>query len=104
MSHIGHIGDYPDNSSTSIQEGHLSLLVIKRGDELFLYENRCPHVHDSLDPMGGSTLTPDASLIVCQRHGAEFLSHTGECVGGPCLGESLRAVPFTLSGGDIYLD
>jgi len=104
MSRIGNIEDFDDNSSASIQVDYLQLLVIKRTGELFLYENSCPHTNDSLDPMGGSVLASDAMLIVCQQHGAEFLSHTGECVAGPCLGESLRAIPYTLSNGDIYLD
>jgi nitrite reductase/ring-hydroxylating ferredoxin subunit len=43
-------------------------------------------------------------LFQCQRHAAQFLPATGECVAGPCLGENLTAMPFTLSGGDIYLD
>ncbi|MBN7795772.1 Rieske (2Fe-2S) protein [Parahaliea mediterranea] len=104
MSRIGHIDDFEDDSSASIQVDYLSLLVVKKAGELFLYENRCPHADDTLDPMGGSVASADAMLVVCQRHGAEFLSHNGECVAGPCLGESLRPVPFTLANGDIYLD
>lgn len=104
MSRIGHIDDFEDNASTGIQVDALELLVVKKAGELFLYENRCPHVADTLDPMGGSVTDAGAMLIHCQRHGAEFLSHNGECVAGPCLGERLRALPFTLSNGDIYLD
>lgn len=104
MSRIGHIDDFEDNSTTSIGVDYLQLLVVRKAGELFLYENRCPHVNDTLDPLGGSVAIAGGTLITCQRHGAEFLSHNGECVAGPCLGESLRALPFTLSNGDIYLD
>ncbi|WP_116366262.1 Rieske (2Fe-2S) protein [Parahaliea mediterranea] len=104
MSRIGHIDDFDDNSSASLQVDHLELLAVKKDGELFLYENRCPHANTELDPMGGSVATDRGMLLVCQHHGAEFLSHSGECVAGPCLGESLRAIPFTLSNGDIYLD
>lgn len=83
---------------------YLELLVVKRAGSLFLYRNHCPHTQESLDPMGGSVASSDALIIVCQRHGAEFLTDTGECVSGPCQGEHLEAIPFTLSGGDIYLD
>lgn len=104
MSRIGNIADFEDQRTTSLKVDYLSLLLFRRGEDLFLYENRCPHVGDSLDPEGGSVASKDGLLIHCQRHGAEFLSHTGECVAGPCLGESLHPVAFTLSNGDIYLD
>jgi nitrite reductase/ring-hydroxylating ferredoxin subunit len=104
MSRIGHIDDFQDNASASVQVGSRPLLVVRKAGELFLYENRCPHAGTALDPMGGSVAAADGLLLVCQHHGAEFLSHNGECVAGPCLGESLQPVPFTLAGGDIYLD
>jgi nitrite reductase/ring-hydroxylating ferredoxin subunit len=54
--------------------------------------------------MGGSLSGADGELIRCQRHGAEFLAASGECVSGPCLGEQLTPVAFTAVGTDIYLD
>ncbi len=104
MSHVGHIDQFDDNASTSLIAEFRQLLLVKRKGELFVYENNCPHTRETLDPMGGSIASDDALLITCQRHAAEFLSHTGECVAGPCQGEFLTPVPFTLSNGDIYLD
>ena len=104
MSHIGNIADLEDNASTSLTADFRQLLLVKRNGELFLYENSCPHTRETLDPMGGSVAGAGALLITCQRHAAEFLSDTGECVAGPCQGEFLTQVPFTLSNGDIYLD
>lgn len=104
MSRIGHIGDFPENSTHSMQAGGLSLLVVRRAEQLFLYENRCPHTRESLDPEGGSLATGGGLLIECQRHAAQFVADTGECVAGPCQGERLTAIPFTVSDGAIYLD
>ncbi len=104
MSRIGNIEDFADNSTSSIRVDYLELLVVKRAGELFLFENKCPHTQDTLDPMGGSVASSDGLLILCQRHAAEFITDTGECVAGPCQGENLNAVAFTLSNGDIYLD
>jgi nitrite reductase/ring-hydroxylating ferredoxin subunit len=104
MSLIGHIGDFPDNSTRSVQCGHMGLLVVRRAGQLFLYENRCPHTRETLDPAGGSLASGDGLLIECQRHAAQFIADTGECVAGPCLGEKLQAIPYTLSDGTIYLD
>jgi len=53
MSRIGNIEDFADNSTTSIQVDYLFLLLFKRGPQLFIYENKCPHVLDTLDPQGG---------------------------------------------------
>ena len=104
MSLIGNVEDIPDNSTSSIMVDQRSLLLVKRAGDLFIYDNHCPHTGESLDPMGGSVASADGLLIQCQRHAAEFVSTTGECVAGPCQGEQLEIVPFTLSGGDVYLD
>ena len=104
MSLIGHIDDFPDPSATSRQVNGLELLVIRRSQQLFLYLNSCPHTRETLDPLSENIAGPDAQLIHCQRHGAEFVAASGECVAGPCLGENLTPVAFTLSQGDIYLD
>ncbi len=104
MSRIGNIDDFADNSTANIQVDYLEILVVKREGELLLYQNKCPHTQDTLDPMGGSVMSEDGSLIHCQRHAAESIADTGECVAGPCMGEHLEPIAFTLSNGDIYLD
>ncbi|MCB1705495.1 MAG: Rieske 2Fe-2S domain-containing protein [Halioglobus sp.] len=104
MSLIGNLDDFPDNSAHGIHSGGRALLIVRSNTQLYVYENLCPHTRETLDPEGGSVASSDGLLIQCQRHAANFIAQTGECVGGPCLGESLNPVPFTLSGGDIYLD
>lgn len=104
MSHIGSIEDFPANSATGVQVEGRALLVVNRAGNFFLYDNSCPHTRETLDPMGGSVASDDGLLLRCQRHAAEFLSETGACVAGPCQGEHLEPVPFTLAGTDLYLD
>ena len=104
MSPICSIEDIPDNSTKSIIANERALLLVKRAGDLFIYDNRCPHTGENLDPMGGSVIAANGLLVRCQRHAAEFVSETGECVAGPCQGEQLNPVGFTLSGSDIYLD
>lgn len=104
MSLIGNTDDWPDNQSMTVDSERGSLLLVKRAGEVFVYENRCPHTGDSLDPMGGSVASGGGLMLRCQRHAAEFISESGECVSGPCQGEQLSVVPFTLAGSDIYLD
>ena len=90
--------------SVSVTLEGRELIIAREGETLYVYENSCPHTRESLDPMGGSVSTAEGSLLRCQRHGAEFLTRTGECVAGPCMGESLTAVAFTAVGTTIYLD
>jgi nitrite reductase/ring-hydroxylating ferredoxin subunit len=94
----------PRNSSQSVTLDGRSLILVNRQGELFLYENNCPHANETLDPMGGSLSDTSGDLLHCQRHNAQFIAATGECVAGPCMGEHLTAVPFTLAAGQIYLD
>lgn len=104
MSLIGNFEEFPDNSTRSISVDQRSLLIVKHAENIFIYANRCPHTGETLDPMGGSVANAGGLLLQCQRHAAEFVSTSGECVSGPCQGEQLEPVAFTLSGGDIYLD
>ena len=94
----------PDNSSVSVTLEGRTLILVKHRGELYLYANSCPHTGESLDPMGGELGRGGGELLRCQRHGAEFLAASGECVAGPCQGEHLTPVPFTLAGDQIYLD
>ena len=42
--------------------------------------------------------------IVCAAHGALFEVDSGLCVQGPCLGDHLRPMPFTLTeAGELLL-
>ncbi|MFK7828527.1 MAG: Rieske (2Fe-2S) protein [Congregibacter sp.] len=93
-----------ENSSRSVTLDGRSLILVNRRGELFLFENNCPHAQETLDPLGGSISEACGDLIKCQRHGAEFLVQTGECVAGPCMGEFLTPVAFTQVGQELYLD
>lgn len=94
----------PENSSQSLTLEGRNLLLVNCGGQLHLYENNCPHAQETLDPLGGSLSDETGEILRCQRHAAEFLARSGECIGGPCFGESLTAVAFTAVGSDIYLD
>jgi nitrite reductase/ring-hydroxylating ferredoxin subunit len=54
-----------------------SLLLIQEHGEVFLIENRCPHMDAPLDT---GTVTPDAA-IRCRAHGIEFDLRSGRASG-----------------------
>lgn len=92
------------NTSASVTIDGRDLILVDHGGSVYAYDNACPHTGETLDPMGGSVTTAGGALLRCQRHAAEFDATTGECVGGPCIGERLTPVAVTVVGREIYLD
>ncbi|MDY7563376.1 Rieske (2Fe-2S) protein [Pseudomonas sp. 10B1] len=81
----------------------LELLAIRREGQVFVYHNRCPHRGVPLEWQADQFLDPSASLIQCATHGALFLIESGECVAGPCAGQSLRAIPCREDSSGIWI-
>lgn len=80
-------------------------LVVCWHGELYAYRNLCPHWSTPLDDRAEEVLDAEGEALVCQTHGARFRPDTGECVDGPCLGESLqnlRVVDAGEQGVEIY--
>lgn len=97
----------PDGGATAMDAmlagGEESLILLRRGEQVNGYLNICPHAGNRLDYAPGKFLLKNASLI-CAVHGAVFNQADGLCTGGPCRGQSLRAVPLRVVDGFICLD
>src|SRR5690606_30713253 len=85
----------PDSRAFAIGGGNWPLrgLLVRVGDDVFAYVNRCPHAGHPLNLRPDEFLTPDKQWVMCRSHGATFERTTGECVAGPCVGRALRALP-----------
>lgn len=77
-------------------------LVVRVGDQAHAYVNRCPHAGRQLN-FADRFLTPDGELLQCYSHGALFEKHTGLCIAGPCVDESLRRLPVAVVDGEVQL-
>jgi nitrite reductase/ring-hydroxylating ferredoxin subunit len=77
--------------------------VVRRGDEVFAYQNYCMHVGHPLNWQPDRFLTENGDLIVCASHGALYEIDSGVCVSGPCPGKTLRAVDVEVRGGSIVV-
>lgn len=82
----------PDNGSRGFDFDGRKVLVVRRAGQVYAYLNRCPHRGVPLEWQPDQFLDPSASLIQCATHGALFLIESGECVAGPCAGQSLAAL------------
>jgi nitrite reductase/ring-hydroxylating ferredoxin subunit len=75
--------------------------VVRRGDEVRGYIDRCPHTGLPLAPLPDRYLTREADLIICSSHGALFRPGDGVCVAGPCAGRSLWPWPVRVADGAV---
>jgi nitrite reductase/ring-hydroxylating ferredoxin subunit len=95
-----HLDAIPDDGATETlfdsPNGSGSVVVIRRGEQVFAYRNVCPHAGRLLNWAPGRFLF-DKGRLVCAAHGAVFEVESGLCVEGPCRGSSLEAVGCRVS-------
>jgi len=89
------------NFVLQMKAGRFHGFVVRRGDAVFGYVDRCPHMGLPLAQALDAYLTPDASLIACSWHSALFRIEDGACVGGPCSGAALTPWPVAVVDGGI---
>lgn len=77
--------------------------LVRRGDIVRAYRNVCPHMGRPLNWAPDRFLTRAGNLIMCAAHGAIFDIDSGACVGGPCPGRSLAAVPIAVEGDEVVV-
>ena len=77
--------------------------VVRQGVDIFAYENVCRHVGHQLNWKPDEFLTKDRSAIMCASHGALYDIRSGECLGGPCPGKSLKGVDVEVRDGVVYV-
>ena len=95
----------PDCREFSIGEGDWPFrgFVVRRGDEVYAYQNFCMHAGHPLNWQPDRFLTKDESAIICASHGALYDIESGDCFAGPCTGRSLRKVAVDIRDGVIYV-
>ena len=78
-----------------------SVILHRDGDEVRAWLNVCPHAGRRLDWAPGQFLISREGLLVCAVHGASFELIGGECVAGPCRGQSLQPVAVRVLEGEV---
>jgi nitrite reductase/ring-hydroxylating ferredoxin subunit len=98
LSDPGSLGFSVEHNSRTI-EG----FIVKNDGSYYAYSNSCPHTGSPLDWVDHQFLDIDETLIQCAVHDARFIIDTGECVFGPCPGESLEKLDILVQQDGIYL-
>ncbi len=105
---LARLGDLPEGAARVVdlvedEFPPITGLLVREGDAVHAYLNRCPHAGRPLNFGPGSCTTPDGQLLQCHAHGALFEKSTGLCIAGPCVDDSLRRLPVGVVDGEIRL-
>ena len=102
-----HLDELPELGSRGFDphgQGRNSIFLVRRNNRVFAYRDSCPHQGAHMAWRRDAYLNRARDRIVCHAHGAQFDLESGECLLGPCLGESLTALALTVTeDGTIYL-
>lgn len=98
-----HRDELPDQGARGLlREGrHDRVFAIRRGDEVFVWLNDCPHNHRPLEYQRDRFLSADGQHIVCYAHSAHFELRSGLCFAGPCVGRYLTEVPARVDAAGV---
>lgn len=76
--------------------------VIRYGNTVYGYLNRCAHVPIELDWNEGEFFESSGLYLMCSTHGAIYVPESGRCAGGPCRGGSLRPIVVFEQDGQVF--
>jgi nitrite reductase/ring-hydroxylating ferredoxin subunit len=90
---IGQIGDFPDHKVVPADVNGRTVGILRRGDEIYAFGNRCPHQGAPMcRGQAAGTMLPsepdeydfamDGLIVKCPWHAYEFNVKTGESVCG----------------------
>lgn len=80
------------------------VFIARFGKQYYAYENACPHSGQRLDWEKNSFFEPNyLKVLMCGKHGAQFDVATGECISGPCKGQSLTKIEVVIDEDDVCL-
>ena len=88
--------------SVKIKRKITDIFIVRQGDQVYGYENTCPHAQAPLEWNLDQFLDDTKEFIVCALHGATFTMDKGECTGGPCNGIGLTQVELACVDNKIY--
>lgn len=104
MSHrLCALSDLEENQGRSFRSPAGEVILVLRDGQVHAWQNSCPHLGINLEFNPDEFMDCENYYLLCSNHGALFRVEDGYCVGGPCQGESLLAVPIRIDSGEIHL-
>ena len=93
-----------EEQSKGFEVNGKGIFAVRKNDQLYVYENNCPHRGVPLEWMPDTFLEPQKQFIQCATHGALFVIDSGLCIAGPCNGIALEAVPHEIIDGQLCVN
>ncbi len=85
------------------RDGEEAAFAIRYAGIACAFVNRCPHAGTELDWQPGEFFEESGLYLICSTHGALFEPIHGNCVAGPCRGESLQPIEIGERDGGVFL-
>jgi nitrite reductase/ring-hydroxylating ferredoxin subunit len=80
---------------------YADILVVRLGEGVYAYRNRCPHTGAPMEWQPDQFLDYQGRYIQCGIHGALFRIEDGYCIAGPCVRQSLGKIAVAVQDGFI---
>jgi nitrite reductase/ring-hydroxylating ferredoxin subunit len=101
------IEDIPDGGGRVLAFGDgeqpFRLIVLRSGDSIKAWHNRCPHFGMPLALKDEWLIVKPHESLKCNVHYARFRWQDGVCDEGDCIGDRLDAIPVTVCNGEVRL-
>jgi nitrite reductase/ring-hydroxylating ferredoxin subunit len=93
--------DVPDGGARVVDgtDERVHIVIVRRGEQVWAYANRCPHFSVPLDFEPGEVLCYREQVLMCAHHSALFRFEDGHCIEGPCAGANLDAIRVAVDSG-----
>jgi len=98
-----HVDDIPERGAKGFDLPGVKIFAVKQRRQIFIYLNRCPHAGLPLEWEEDAFMDAEGQFIKCANHGALFVPETGECIQGPCSGDFLWQIEFSIDDGIIVI-
>lgn len=92
-----------ESSAKGIEVNGQRLVAVKKNGQIYVYVNSCPHIGIDLEFQPDQFLDIESQFIQCANHGALFEIETGDCISGPCSGQTLKPVPIEVRDNQIVV-
>ena len=110
---IGPITGFPEREVVSVEIDGRTFGLLRKGDEVFIFANRCPHhgapmchaqVSGTMRPSDRNEYDYDLDglIIKCPWHAYEFDVRTGESMGG-IIASRLMVFQTDIRDGDVLV-
>lgn len=100
--------DIDDPGALGLEIDHagktIELFIVHKDGHYSAYLNHCPHTGVNLNWVEHQFLDLDRQHIQCATHDALFEIPSGVCIYGPCVGQSLTALPLQIDEDSIAID